>query len=150
MRAGAVSGARQCRVDEALAERLRQLIALHPTFGYRRLWALLRFAAGLKINRKAVYRVYSSSNPHSVRVPPVIFAAAELTAAHRNRRRLSFVRENTQFSGVRKADASGQPRQHFLRNPLELLLLVVAGQPQRDRGRARIDETANVLNTLSG
>jgi putative transposase len=45
------------RLDEVLAERLRQLIALYPTFGYRRLWALLRFGAGLKINRKAVYRV---------------------------------------------------------------------------------------------
>jgi hypothetical protein len=40
-----------------LAERLRQLITLHPTFGYRRLWALLRFGAGLKINPKADYRV---------------------------------------------------------------------------------------------
>jgi len=29
----------------------------HPTFGYRRLWALLRFHEGLRINRKAVYRV---------------------------------------------------------------------------------------------
>jgi putative transposase len=57
LRAGAVAGYRQRRVDEVLAERLRQLIASHPTFGYRRLWALLRFAAGLKINRKAVYRV---------------------------------------------------------------------------------------------
>lgn len=45
------------RLDEVLAERLRQLIALHPTYGYRRLWALLRFGAGLKLNRKAVYRV---------------------------------------------------------------------------------------------
>ena len=45
------------RLDEVLAERLRQLIAVHPTYGYRRLWALLRFGAGLKINRKAVYRV---------------------------------------------------------------------------------------------
>jgi putative transposase len=44
-------------LDEVLAERLRQLISLHPTFGYRRLWALLRFATGLKINRTAVYRV---------------------------------------------------------------------------------------------
>ena len=45
------------RLDQVLAERLRQLIALPPTFGYRRLGALLRFAPGLKINRKAVYRV---------------------------------------------------------------------------------------------
>ena len=48
---------RRPRLDEVLAERLRQLIALPPTFGYRRLGALLRFAPGLKINRKAVYRV---------------------------------------------------------------------------------------------
>ena len=40
-----------------LAERLQHLIVLYPTFGYRRLWALLRFGAGLKVNRKAIYRV---------------------------------------------------------------------------------------------
>jgi putative transposase len=44
-------------VDEVLALRLQRLIAQHPTFGYRRLWALLRFHEGLRINRKAVYRV---------------------------------------------------------------------------------------------
>jgi putative transposase len=57
LRAGAVATTAAPRLDEVLAERLRQLIELHPTFGYRRLWALLRFGAGLKINRKAVYRV---------------------------------------------------------------------------------------------
>jgi putative transposase len=57
LRARAVATAVAPRLDEVLAERLRQLITLHPTFGYRRLWALLRFGAGLKINRKAVYRV---------------------------------------------------------------------------------------------
>jgi putative transposase len=44
-------------VDEVLAQRLQRLIVRHPTFGYRRLWALLRFHEGLPINRKAVYRV---------------------------------------------------------------------------------------------
>lgn len=44
-------------VDEVLALRLQRLIAEHPTFGYRRLWALLRFHERLRINRKAVYRV---------------------------------------------------------------------------------------------
>jgi len=33
------------------------LIQQHPTFGYRRLWVLLRFQDGLVVNRKAVYRV---------------------------------------------------------------------------------------------
>jgi putative transposase len=44
-------------VDEVLAARVERLIAQHPTFGYRRLWAMLRFREGLLINRKAVYRV---------------------------------------------------------------------------------------------
>jgi putative transposase len=44
-------------IDELLAERIARLIARHPTFGYRRLWAVLRFGQGLRINRKAVYRV---------------------------------------------------------------------------------------------
>jgi len=45
------------RVDELLAERLRKLIEEHPTYGYRLLWALLRFRDGVRVNRKAVYRV---------------------------------------------------------------------------------------------
>jgi putative transposase len=43
-------------VDEVLAARIERLIQEHPTFGYRRLWALLRFREGVRINRKAVYR----------------------------------------------------------------------------------------------
>jgi putative transposase len=57
LRARAVLAAVPLRVDEALAERIQQLIEEHPTFGYRRLWALLRFAHGIRLNRKAVYRV---------------------------------------------------------------------------------------------
>jgi len=48
---------RKALVDEVLAVRLARLIAAHPTYGYRRLWALLRFGEGVRINRKAVYRV---------------------------------------------------------------------------------------------
>jgi putative transposase len=44
-------------LDEVLTARLARLIAQHPTYGYRRLWALLRFHEGVLINRKAVYRV---------------------------------------------------------------------------------------------
>lgn len=43
-------------VDAALAARVQTLIEQHPTFGYRRLWAMLRVRDGLRINRKAVYR----------------------------------------------------------------------------------------------
>ena len=47
------------RLDELLVERIRRLIQRFPTFGYRKLWAMLRFRQGLKVNRKAVYRVLS-------------------------------------------------------------------------------------------
>jgi putative transposase len=57
LRARAVIGKAPPRLDEVLAERIRRLIQLHPTFGYRRLWALLRFGEGVLVNRKAVYRV---------------------------------------------------------------------------------------------
>jgi putative transposase len=42
-------------VDELLAERIQRLIGLCPTFGYRRLWALVRFGQGIRVNRKAVF-----------------------------------------------------------------------------------------------
>jgi putative transposase len=45
------------KVNESLASSLRLLINAHPTFGYRRLWALLRRQTGLAINRKTVYRI---------------------------------------------------------------------------------------------
>ncbi len=44
-------------LDTFLVERTRELIALYPTYGYRRLWAWLRFREGLLVNKKAVYRV---------------------------------------------------------------------------------------------
>ena len=48
----------RCRhADPSWLERLRYWIQRHPTFGYRRLWALLRFQDRIIVNRKAVYRV---------------------------------------------------------------------------------------------
>ncbi len=44
-------------LDAFLVERIRELIKKHPTYGYRRLWALLRFRDGLLVNKKAVYRI---------------------------------------------------------------------------------------------
>ena len=44
-------------VNPELSERIRQLIQEHPTYGYRRIWALLRHQAGIAVNRKAVYRI---------------------------------------------------------------------------------------------
>lgn len=49
--------ARRKAVEPPWTARLRQWIQQHPTFGYRRLWVLLRFQDGIVVNRKAVYRV---------------------------------------------------------------------------------------------
>lgn len=45
------------RIDSGLAARIDTLIHRHPTFGYRRLWALLRFREGHQITPKTVYRI---------------------------------------------------------------------------------------------
>jgi putative transposase len=58
LRARAVTAAAASpRLDEVMTERLGLLIEQHPTYGYRRLWARLRFGRGININRKAVYRI---------------------------------------------------------------------------------------------
>ena len=44
-------------MDEKLAEKIHRLIRLYPTYGYRRIWALLRFGLKMKVNLKKVYRL---------------------------------------------------------------------------------------------
>jgi transposase InsO family protein len=43
--------------EEALVGRMLELVAKHPRYGYRRVWALLR-AEGWRVNRKRVYRLW--------------------------------------------------------------------------------------------
>lgn len=44
-------------VDRPLAEHIHRLIRQFPTFGYRRIWAWLRYREGVTVNRKKVYRI---------------------------------------------------------------------------------------------
>ena len=53
LRARAVIAAAPPRLDEVLAERIQRLIEAYTTFGYRVLWAMLRFVEGIHMNRKA-------------------------------------------------------------------------------------------------
>ena len=41
---------------DALEVRIKELILEFPTYGYRRIWALLKFRDGRNVNIKAVYR----------------------------------------------------------------------------------------------
>lgn len=47
----------QPRREPTWISQVQRLLQQHPTFGYRRLWALLRFQHGVVVNHKAVYRV---------------------------------------------------------------------------------------------
>jgi putative transposase len=48
---------RKPTLDEVLVERVRRVIKRFPTYGYRKIWAILRFREGIRVNRKSVYRV---------------------------------------------------------------------------------------------
>jgi hypothetical protein len=54
---------RKAVVDKVLALRLARLIFAHPTYGYRRLWALLRFAEGVLTTRGDSYRTRKLRKP---------------------------------------------------------------------------------------
>jgi len=43
--------------NRRVAERIRELKGEHPFWGYRRVWAHLRFVDGLELNKKRVYRM---------------------------------------------------------------------------------------------
>jgi putative transposase len=57
MRTAAPTKRHRRPLDATLVARIAELIKRFPTYGYRKLWALLRFTDGLLINRKAVYRI---------------------------------------------------------------------------------------------
>ncbi len=57
MRGSGTATKRTSQVSETLAIQVQALIEQHPTYGYRRLWALLRYGQGQCVNRKAVYRL---------------------------------------------------------------------------------------------
>jgi putative transposase len=44
-------------INQDLATRVAELIRGHPTYGYRRLWAMLRFRDGQRVTRRTVYRL---------------------------------------------------------------------------------------------
>jgi putative transposase len=55
--AAGASGSAKPAIDENLAQRVHGLAREHPTFGYRRLWAMLRFGDKVAVNIKKVHRL---------------------------------------------------------------------------------------------
>ncbi len=48
--------------DARLLKQMQVIKGDHPFWGYRRVWAYLRFVAGLTVNKKRVYRLLKESN----------------------------------------------------------------------------------------
>ena len=48
--------------NEPVVERIRQIKSDHPFWGYRRMWAYLKYVDGLTINKKRVYRLMREHN----------------------------------------------------------------------------------------
>lgn len=63
--------------DQQLLPRLQQLKADHPAWGYRRVWAYLKYREGLPVNKKRIYRLLKehrllatqTKNPKARRTP---------------------------------------------------------------------------------
>ena len=45
------------QLDDVMVERVRRIIHEYPSFGYRRVWAILRHREGVVANKKAIYRI---------------------------------------------------------------------------------------------
>ena len=52
-----LKGKKKPYLDEDLADKVYQLILQHPTYGYRRIWAMLRFGLNIRVNSKKIYRI---------------------------------------------------------------------------------------------
>jgi putative transposase len=62
--------------DEALLPRIQALKAEHPFWGYRRIWAYLRFVEQLPVNKKRMWRLLRE---HHLLVPPNLRLKAKRT-----------------------------------------------------------------------
>jgi len=48
--------------NEYLVEKIKDIKGEHPFWGYRRVWAYLRYVDGLIVNKKRVYRLLRENN----------------------------------------------------------------------------------------
>ena len=59
-------------ISEALATRVAEPIRVHPTYGYRRLWALLRCRDDQRLTRRTVYRLCERQDALGVSEIPLL------------------------------------------------------------------------------
>ena len=49
------------RKDEELLPLIKELIQQHPTYGYRRIWALIAKGRNIQVNKKKIYRIFKEN-----------------------------------------------------------------------------------------
>jgi len=54
--------------NKPLLERIIELKSEHPFWGYRRIWAYLKYREGLPINKKRIYRIMQEQNTKNMRL----------------------------------------------------------------------------------
>ena len=72
--------------NAALLERIRAIKAEHPFWGYRRVWAYLRYLDGLAVNQKRVHGVMKA-NDLLVKPNPRLRARRKADTQHTEARR---------------------------------------------------------------
>lgn len=80
---------RKTKDSSELEGMLQLLIREHPTYGYRRLWAVLRHRLGVTVNRKRVYRILKAKGwlVHQRPTTPRPRVKASVSRAERSDRR---------------------------------------------------------------
>jgi len=53
---------RHQKLNAPILERIKALKAQHPFWGYRRIWAYLKYREGLAVNKKRIYRLMKENN----------------------------------------------------------------------------------------
>lgn len=53
---------RHQKLNAPVLERIKALKAQHPFWGYRRIWAYLKYREGLDVNKKRIYRLMKENN----------------------------------------------------------------------------------------
>lgn len=75
-------------MEEELIEPLKALVSERPSYGYRRIWALLRAKLKKRVNHKKVYRLMRQENLLLTRAPrkPTRTHDGVVVTAHNNQR----------------------------------------------------------------
>ena len=108
--------------NKLLLEDIKELKEQHPAWGYRRVWAYLKYRKGLPVNHKRVYRLMKTNNlmvPRNLKLRSKREAKTQ-EPVRRTRRRMLLACPNYTFL---KEESQINITLSFVFNPLAIRLL---------------------------